>query len=112
MESSLITITLIIAITLLLCLWQYFQFKERKAMIEKGLDPALVDVATQKKTGKSFLYAGIMLLGIALGILSGILIAGWLNIPGETKECILLSVIVFTGLSSFICYLLSRNKHA
>ena len=112
MEFSLIIITLIIAIALLLALRQYFYFKERKAMIGKGLDPAMVEIATQKKTGKAFLYTGIMLLGIALGILSGILIAGWLNIPTETKECILLSVIVFTGLSSFMCYLLSRNKHA
>lgn len=112
MQESLIISTLIVSVAALVMWRQYLQAKERRAMIERGLDPALVDIASRKKSGRIFLYSGIMLLGIALGTIAGIIFAGILDIPGETKECIVLSLIIFSGLSCFTCYYLSRDKHA
>ena len=79
-------------------------------MIEKGLDPSLLNIYSSQSGRKLFLYAGILLLSVAIGIITGIILASVLKIPGETKECILLSTIISIGLSFFVCYYLSRNE--
>ncbi|RPD40159.1 hypothetical protein EG028_16025 [Chitinophaga barathri] len=79
-------------------------------MIEKGLDPSLVNIYSTKFGRKLFLYGGILFLGAALGIITGILLAAVFKMPGETKEFILLSTLIYTGLSLFVCYYLSQDK--
>ena len=110
MNASIIISTLIISIAAIIVLGQFHKSKERRAMIERGLDPSLVDIYSNNNSKRIFLYAGILLLGCAIGIITGILLASAFKTPGETKEFIFMSVTIFTGLSCFTCYLLSRNK--
>ncbi len=110
MQFPIITSTLIFCVAILIGLRQYNKSKERRSMIEKGLDPSLVDIYSHKNNRKIFLYAGILLLGVALGIITGIILAGLFKLHGETKELIVLSIIIFTGLSLFICHRLSMDR--
>ena len=109
MATSIIISALIVSVTALVALRLIQKSNERKAMIEKGLDPSLVNIYS-KTSSRIFLYAGIFLFGGVLGILTGILLAGILKMPGETKELVILSIIIFTAISCFVCYQLSRNK--
>lgn len=110
MELSIIISSIIISIAVLLSFRQYYRSKERRAMIEKGLDPSLVNIYSKGIGRKIFLFAGILSFGVALGIITGIILATIFKTPGETKELILLSVLIFTGLSFFVCYYLGKDK--
>lgn len=110
MFNSIIVSLIIISTAVLIALRQYYKSKERRAMIEKGLDPSLVNIYSKGIGRKIFLFAGILSLGLALGIVTGIILATLFKTPGETKELILLSVLVFVGLSFFVCYYLWKDK--
>lgn len=68
----------------------------------------LRNYAKKRDRGNIFLYIGILLLGIALGLTSGVLMARALEIQGETNEMIVLALIVWVGISCIACYFLSR----
>lgn len=110
MDTTIFISALTLSFAILFALRQYNRSKERRAMIEKGLDPSLIDIYSSKLGARTFLFAGIILLGVAIGIIAGITLAAVFKTPGETKEFILLSTIVCTGLSCFACYYLSRDK--
>lgn len=110
METSIIISALIVATAILIAARQYFKSKERRAMIEKGLDPSLVNIYASNTGRKLFLFAGIFFLAVALGIVTGIILATLFKTPGETKEFIYLSVLIYAGLSFFACFYLSREK--
>ena len=109
MDTTIILAVIILSLAMLSGLRRYYKSRERRSMIEKGLDPSLVNIYDDKSNKKVFLFAGIFLLGLAIGIITGIVLAGLLKLPGETKELILLSVIISMGISSFICYRLSGD---
>jgi hypothetical protein len=110
MENSIVLGSMIASVAVLASVYLLTRYKERKAMIEKGLDPSLVNIYSKNNYHSLFLYAGILLLGIAMGILTGISLAKFLQTPGETKELIIISLIVWLGISCIICYYLSRNR--
>lgn len=110
MELSIIIASLIFSTALLIGLRQYYKSRERRTMIEKGLDPSLVNIYSPRSGRRVFLFGGIFSLGLALGILTGIILATLFKMPGETKEFIYLSILIFTGLSFFVCYHLSKDK--
>ena len=68
----------------------------------------LRNYAAKRNYSNVFLYIGILFLGIALGIISGVLLARSLKLGGETNEMIALSIIVWVGLSCIGCFFLSR----
>ncbi len=94
----------------LAALGQYLKSKERASLIEKGLDPSLVNIYSNKAGRKIFLFIEMFALGIALGIVTGIMLATLLTTPGETKELIFLSLLIFTGASGFVCHYLAKDK--
>src|SRR3990170_1485266 len=111
MEILLIMIGMLAFATLLSGYNLYLRSKERHKMIDKGLDPSLANIYQKERSYSNvFLYVGILLFGIALGICSGVILGRALKLPGETKELIVLSLIVWTGISCIICYYLSRYK--
>jgi len=111
METAIIISTLIASVALIICTRFYYRSKERNALIEKGMDPSLVNIYSRSSAqGNFFLFAGILLLGVAMGISTGIILAKLLKTPGETKELIILSLIIWTGISCILCYFLSREK--
>jgi hypothetical protein len=111
MEIVFIIIGTLASVTLLSGYNLYLRSKERHKLIDKGLDPSLVNIYQKDRTYSNvFLYVGILLLGTAMGISSGVILGRSLQLPGETKELIVLSLIVWTGVSCIICYYLSRFK--
>lgn len=110
MELSIVISSLIVSVTAMAALRQYLKSKERRLLIEKALDPSLVNIYSNKAGRKIFLFIGIFSLGIALGIITGIILATILKAPGETKEFIFLSLLIFAGASGFVCYYLSKDK--
>jgi hypothetical protein len=100
----------IVLTALLAAFYLHIRAKERRMMLEYGLDPSLINIYSKNNGGMVFLFIGIILLGIAMGVSTGILLARRLNIPGETKELIILSLIIFTGISCVLCYYLSRYR--
>jgi len=112
MEIAIIIAAIILAATILTAMRQHHRSKERRALIEKGLDPSLVNIYSPGAGKKMFLLGGIILLGAALGIITGILLASIFKTPGETKEFILLSVLILGGISLFVCHSLSGDKNS
>lgn len=110
MALSIIISSLIVSVAVIVILRSYYRSKERRALIEKGLDPSLVNIYPGRNSRKIFLFSGILLMGVALGIITGILLASLFKRPTETKEFILISVLIITGISLFVCYHLNENK--
>lgn len=56
--------------------------KERMAMIEKGADPSIF---TKKEKPTSSMKFGMLLVGVAIGIIAGEIISrsGWMEIPAS-----------------------------
>jgi hypothetical protein len=110
MEYAIILSSAVIAVTVLLSFRQYYRSKERSILIEKGLDPSLLNIYSAGQGRKLFLYGGILCLGLAIGIIMGIILATIFKTPGETKEFILLSTLICLGISFFACYHLGHDK--
>lgn len=102
-------IIIVIAVAVLIGLNLYLRSKERHKMLDKGLDPSLLEIYETRRSNL-FLYAGIILLGVALGAISGLLIAKILDARGVTEEFMLLGLITWGGISCFVCYYVSRAK--
>ena len=81
--------------------------KERMAIIEKGVDPAIFK--EQFRTSKNVsLKVGIFLIGIALGIITGSIMANTVfYFPEEVSY--FSSIFLFGGLSLLITFLIDRN---
>ena len=102
--------SLIVSIAVIVIFRSYYSSKERRAMIEKGLDPSLVNIYSDTNSRKIFLYSGIILLGVALGIITGITLAILFTSRQDAEDFILLSVLIITGISLLVCYYISGNK--
>lgn len=110
MEYSIVISSLIVSVAVIIVFRSYYRSKERRALIEKGLDPSLVNIYPVRYNRKIFLYSGILLLGVALGIIIGITLALIFTSRTAAEDFILLSVLVTTGISLFVCYHISGNK--
>lgn len=111
MEYTIILITLILSATAIVILQNHHRSKERRALIEKGLDPSLVNIYSNTNGRKIFLYAAILLLGVALGIIIGITLAIIFTSRQNAEDFILLSVLITTGISLYVCYHISAHKN-
>lgn len=110
MELSIIISSLIVSAAVVIIFRSHYRSKERRALIEKGLDPSLVNIYSDRNSRNIFLYAGIILLGVALGILTGITLAVIFASRQSAEDFILLSTLIITGISLLICYHISGNK--
>lgn len=100
-------IIVIVSVVVLIGLNMFLRSRERNKIIDKGLDPSILNIY-EGKPNNIFLYVGIILLGIALGAGSGILLAWGLDLRGDTEELMMLGCIVWIGISCFVCYYVSR----
>lgn len=110
MEYSIIISSLIVSIAAIIIFRSYYRSKERRSLIEKGLDPSLINIYPVRYSRKTFLFAGILLLGVALGMIIGITLAIIFTSRQDAEDFILLSVLITTGISLLVCYYLSGNK--
>ncbi len=65
--------------------------KEKSALIEKGIDPSLLD--SKPKNQQNNLKIGLLLIGIALGVLVGYILNLTLGIPNFVAYSTLILVI-------------------
>ena len=81
--------------------------KERMAILEKGVDPALFKDQFRSPKDVS-LKIGILLIGIALGILTGSLMAHSMNnLPEEVSY--FFAIFLFGGISLILSYWVDRK---
>jgi len=105
-----LTPVLILAIifgTLLGIVYLVIRRKERMAMIQKGID--FSDIESGRRKSVQSLKYGIMLVGIALGILIGKLLAGTEAFRFEEEAAYFSMIFLFGGLSLVIYHFLARK---
>jgi hypothetical protein len=104
----------LIPITMFLCtfgiLYVFFttRHKERLSLIEKGADPALF----QSKKGRSnaSMRIGMFFMGIALGILTGNILAA--TTPLVEEVAYFSMIFLFGGISLVLYYLVIEKKES
>jgi hypothetical protein len=103
----------IILTALLIAFYLHTRSRERKIMLEYGLDPSLINLYSKKSSGGvAFLFIGIILLGVATGISTGVFLAQAMKMPGETKELVILCLIISIAVSCILCFYLSRHRNS
>lgn len=74
---------------------------------ENNPEKILQHYSLKNNQGTIFLYVGIILIGIALGVLFGIYLAKYFKLNTESNEMIALSLTIWLGISFIFCYYLS-----
>ena len=102
----------LIPMTMFICafgiLYVYFttRHKERLSLIEKGADPALFQ--SKKSWGNTSMRIGMFLVGIALGILTGNILAETTQLKDEVAYFSM--IFLFGGTSLILYYLILEKK--
>ncbi len=105
---------ILIPISMFLCtfgiMYVFFttRHKERLSMIEKGADPALFQ--TKKGQSNASMRIGMFLVGIALGILTGNILAEMTSLKEEVAYFSM--IFLFGGVSLVLYYLFIEKKQA
>jgi hypothetical protein len=81
--------------------------KERMAMLEKGVD-ATAFITPQRKNSLSLKY-GLLLIGLALGILIGKILATTQAFMYEEEAAYFSMIFLFGGLALLIYYFLDKR---
>jgi hypothetical protein len=82
------------------------QSKERIALIEKGIDPAIL-YTKPKRVSQDPLFWGLLLIGIGMGAFFGVVI--WKNFNGATQQIAVDSLALFFGGIGLVIYHLTRK---
>jgi hypothetical protein len=83
--------------------------KERMALIEKGVD--LSEIYKKKETGSGFFKFGMILIGIALGLVFGVIFSKLELFPPVVSYFAF--ILLFGGISVLVAnHLVSKKKNA
>lgn len=83
--------------------------KERMGLIQQGIMPPQESKSTPNKYRS--LRSGILLVGIATGLILSLSINYWLDLDSDKEFLVIMtSVLLFLGLSYLLFYFLVRNK--
>lgn len=112
-------VPIIAIVSVFLFLWRASENKRkvRTAMIEKGMDPSLLDVAHDESSRKyGALRWGMLLFGAGLGLLIGFTLNELVIHEQDTIYVIVSCTLLFTGLGLVIYHRLAskleeKNKH-
>lgn len=108
-----LTPVLVLAIifgTILAIVYLGVRRKERMSMMEKGVDPATF--MTPRKTNNYALKYGILLIGIALGILLGKYLASTSLFMYEEEAAYFSMIFLFGGLSLVVYYFMEKKMRS
>jgi hypothetical protein len=83
--------------------------RERLKMIEKGTDPSVLDTKI-KTDSKVTLKIGIFLVALALGIITGSLIANYTYVFAESEVAYFSSIFLFGGLGLLATQLIGKKN--
>jgi len=104
-QETLIPIAMFLSLFGIMYVYFTTRNRERMAMIEKGADPGLF----QRKQGNGgAIKLGMFLVGIALGILTGNVLAETTSLKEEVAYFSM--IFMFSGLSLVIYYLKFEKK--
>lgn len=81
--------------------------KERMALIEKGADASTF---VKKSSGNSSLKWGLLLVGVALGMLIGNWLAETSSFQGEEEVAYFSMVFLFGGIALVVNYFLNKRE--
>ena len=56
------------------------------------------------------LYSGLMLLGVSMGIITGITIAAVFELAGLLTWLIIVCILFFTGICAYICHRIEKRE--
>ncbi|WP_206734438.1 DUF6249 domain-containing protein [Ancylomarina salipaludis] len=90
-----------------LCIFLVHRHRERKALIEKGLSAELLVSATKDRTQESLKY-GILLIGLAIGILVGNILDEYTRMSEEVSYFSM--IFLFGGLALLTFYSLAKKN--
>ena len=82
-----------------------FQYRERKLLVEKGADPSVFQLPKVQKAYS--LRYGLLLIGVALGIFLGGLLANYPTLRDETAYFSM--IFLFGGIALVISHFLERR---
>lgn len=82
--------------------------RERMKMIEKGVDPSVLN-PEKKPNGKISLKIGIFLIALAIGIITGSFIANYTYIFAESEVSYFSAIFLFGGLGLLATRLVGRK---
>lgn len=82
--------------------------KERMAMLEKGVD-ASVFMSVQKGKNEYSLKYGLLLIGVALGILIGSYLASTAPFYGAPEAAYFSMIFLFGGIALLLNYFIARK---
>ncbi len=102
-----IFVLLIIFGSLIAIIYMVIRKKERMAMMERGVDPAIFH-DPPKKNAIALKY-GILLVGVALGILMGKILATTAAFMYEEEVAYFAMIFLFGGLGLLIYHFLSKK---
>jgi NAD/NADP transhydrogenase beta subunit len=84
-----------------------YRHRERKALIEKGLSAEILATATKDRTQESLKY-GILLVGLAVGILVGNILDEYTRMSEEVSYFSM--IFLFGGLALLAFYSLAKKE--
>jgi hypothetical protein len=102
-----VLIPIVVLIVVFLYLWRASESKKavRLAMIEKGMDPSLMNDGNENSRKYGALRIGLLLAGLGMGLLVGFAIAEVLQLwDKETVPLIIISSALLFGGSGLIVY--------
>ena len=108
-EDIIIPVVVFATIFGIFYVWIITRNKERMALIEKGADASIFfSKKRNRNRNNTVLGVGIFMVGIALGILIGALLANYTMLPEGVSYS---SIIFFGGLSLVIFHVIDK-KHS
>ncbi|QEC45049.1 hypothetical protein [Pseudobacter ginsenosidimutans] len=101
MQLPLIALILIISLTVISA---YRLFRQKR--VEKA--PSSLWMSGRK--ARWLLYSGLMLLGVSMGIITGITIAAVFELADILTWLIIVCILFFTGICAFICHRIEKKE--
>jgi hypothetical protein len=106
LRDFLVSLTAISAISTILFVLLGMRHKERMSLMERGLSPK--EFSNQNAVQSATLRFGLLLIGIAVGIMSGNFIAEHFDVPRQ--GAFIAMMFLFGGISLVISYLIEKRN--
>lgn len=107
LRDCLVSIAAIAAIFVILYVILMTRFKERMSLMERGLSPK--DFSNRNAVQSATLRFGLLLIGAAIGIMTGNFVATHFDVPPE--GAFIAMIFLFGGIGLIVSYLIENRKN-
>lgn len=98
----------LIALILIISLTAISTFRRSRQNNPEGKKQSYSPAGLNK--GRWLLYSGLMLLGVSMGIFTGITIAAVFGFADQVSWLIIGSILLFTGICAIICHRIEKKE--